>query len=282
MSSNDKIILVMGASGNQGNSVARHLLSNGWSVRAMTRNTDQEAIKVLESLGADIVQGDMDDKDSLIAAMDNVYGVYSVQAFDPENKDKEIEQGKRVADVAKQLDIKHFVYASAAGAERYQEADNFATKWEVEKYIRDLDLPFTILRHTFFMDNFKGFAKGEGNQIVLQGFMNPDKKLQMVSVQDIGAFATVVLEQPEKFIGEAIELAGDEITLSEISSILSEAFEVPCEIQDNREKFQKMMKMFEWFDKEGYHANIDQLRDFHPQMLHFTDWLEQSNWNPVK
>ncbi|PTI45358.1 hypothetical protein BU120_05305 [Staphylococcus xylosus] len=55
----------MGASGNQGNAVAKSLLSNDWIVHAMTRNPNQSVIKELEQNGAVIVQADMNDKQSL-------------------------------------------------------------------------------------------------------------------------------------------------------------------------------------------------------------------------
>lgn len=276
---NKKTILVIGASGNQGNAVAENLLTDGWHVRAMTRNPEQTSIQELEKKGAIIVQADMDDEQSLFNAMQDVYGVYSVQSFDPKDPEKEVRQGKIVANVAKQIGISHLVYGSAAGAERYSGADNFATKWQIEEHIRALGLPFTILRHTFFMDNFKGFAKGQDNKIVIQGFMDPKIKLQMIAIQDIGAFAAIAFHRPEQYIGEAIELAGDEITLNEISKKLSEKFEMPCEIVDAREKFQKMMKMFEWFEYGGYKANISELRKVNPQTLDFDAWIQQLEWN---
>lgn len=275
---NNKNILVMGASGNQGNAVAKSLLSNGWIVHAMTRNPNQSAIKELEEDGAVIVQADMNDKQSLVEAMENVYGVYSVQSFDPKDTDKEVQQGKMVADVAKQVGTTHFVYGSAAGAEKYSGADNFASKLQIEEYIRALDLPYTILRHTFFMDNFTGFAKVQDDKIVMQGFMDSEIPLQMLAVQDIGTFTAITFSQPKQYTGKAMELAGEEITLNEIAKKLSEKFEVSCEIVDARKQFQQMMKMFEWFEYEGYEANIAELRKVNPQLINFDAWLQQLEW----
>lgn len=278
MMENNKNILVMGASGNQGNAVAKSLLSDGWIVHAMTRNPNQSAIKELEQDGAVIVQADMNDKQSLVEAMENVYGVYSVQSFDPKDPEKEVQQGKMIADVAKQVGTTHFVYGPAAGAERYSGADNFASKWQIEEHIRALDLPYTILRHTFFIDNFTGFAKAQDDKIVIQGFMDSEIPLQMLAVQDIGAFAAITFSQPKQYIGKAMELAGEEITLNEIAKKLSERFEVSCEIVDERKKFQQMMKMFEWFEYEGYEANIAELCKINPQLLNFDDWLQELEW----
>lgn len=279
---NIKTILVIGASGNQGNAVATNLLSDGWAVRAMTRNPEQPSIQALKEMGASVVEADMDDEQSLSDAMEDVYGVYSVQSFDNNDPEKEIRQGKRVADLAKKASVSHFVYSSAAGAERYDGAQNFATKWQIEEHIRSLDLPSTILRPTFFMDNFEGFAKGQDGKVVIQGFMDLEIKLQMIAVQDIGAFANIAFKNPEQHIGEAIEIAGEEKTLTEISKKISKAFDAPCEIVDSREKFQKMMKMFEWFEFGGYEANISKLREINPQLLDFEAWVKHSGWNPLK
>src|SRR5699024_5192347 len=102
----------------------------------------------------------------------------------------------------------------------------------------------------------------------------PEIKLQMIAVQDIGAFANIAFKNPEQLIGESIEIAGEEKTLTEISEKISKTFDAPCEIVDSREKFQKMMKMFEWFEFGGYEANISKLREINPQLLDFDAWVK--------
>mgnify|MGYP006922138927 CR=1 FL=1 len=67
-------------------------------------------------------------------------------------------------------------------------------------------------------------------------------------------------------------------TLNEIAKKLSEKFEVSCEIVDARKKFQQMMKMFEWFEYEGYETSIAELRKVKPQLVNFDAWLQQLEW----
>src|SRR4051794_12036467 len=111
----DKIILVTGATGQQGGATARHLLAQGWRVRAFVRNP--AAAQALQQAGAELVQGDMNDAASLEAAMQGVYGVFSVQAHTSD----ETRQGKNVADAAKAAGVQHLVYTSVGGAdELYQ------------------------------------------------------------------------------------------------------------------------------------------------------------------
>lgn len=276
----NKSILVLGATGNQGGAVAEKLLADGWSVRAISRQPDQPAAQELQKKGATVVQAHMDDSQSLLKAMRGVYGVYSVQPLYSSDPEKEIEHGKTVADIAKQVGVSHFVYGSVGGAERDSGVPHFETKWQVEKYVRAIDLPFTILRPVFFMENFKGFAQAHHQTLQVQGFMDMKTKLQMISVQDIGAFAAMAFNNPAEYKSKAIEIAGDELTLSEVAKIFGQVFATPCEIlESDREKFQEN-KMFEWFETDGFEADILSLRKVHPELLDLQTWAKTSGWNP--
>lgn len=279
MTESGKTILVLGATGNQGGAVARKLLSDGWSVRAVSRRTDQPAAQELQKKGATVVQANMDDQQSLLEAMKGVYGVYSVQPLYSKDPEKEVQHGKTVADVAKQVGVSHFVYGSVGGAERDSGVPHFETKWQVEKYVRAIHLPFTILRPAFFMENFMGFAQVHEQKLRVQGFMDVKTKLQMISVQDIGAFAAMAFNHPEEYKGESIEIAGDEVTLSQVANVFSQVFETTCEIVESaRDQFQEN-KMFEWFETDGYQADIPSLRKIHPGLLDFSAWVKSSGWH---
>ncbi|WP_221569325.1 NmrA/HSCARG family protein [Alkalihalobacillus sp. TS-13] len=280
MTNSDKTILVLGATGKQGGAVARKLLADGWSVRAVSRHPDQPAAQELQKKGATVVQANMDNQQSLLEAMRGVYGVYSVQPLYSKDPEKEIQHGKTVADVAKQVGVSHFVYGSAGGAERDSGVPHFETKWQVEKYVRAIDLPFTILRPTGFMENFIGFTQAHEQKLMIQGFMDVNTKLQIISVQDIGAFAAIAFNNPEKYKGMAIEIAGDEVTLSEVAKVFSQVFDTPCEVLESaRDQFQKN-KMFEWLETDGYQADIPSLRKVHPDLLDLSTWVKNSGWDP--
>ncbi len=75
---NQKFILVTGATGQQGGAVARELLANGYRVRAMTRKPDNARMQELAKLGAEAVQGDLDDAASLQRAVQGAWGVFAV------------------------------------------------------------------------------------------------------------------------------------------------------------------------------------------------------------
>src|SRR6516165_7272337 len=77
MGNGDKTILVTGATGRQGGAVIRHMLPNGWKLRALTRNPNGYAAKQLSGQGVEIVQGDLEDPASLEQAAHGVYGIFS-------------------------------------------------------------------------------------------------------------------------------------------------------------------------------------------------------------
>src|SRR5262245_23292770 len=105
MTSVNKTILVLGATGRQGGATTHHLLTKGWRVRAFVRDPKKPAAQALQQAGAEIIQGDYDDQASLAAAMQGVYGVFSVQA-----SADEVRQGKNIADTAREASVQHFVY----------------------------------------------------------------------------------------------------------------------------------------------------------------------------
>src|SRR5690349_25163268 len=72
-------ILVIGASGAQGGSVARHLLADGrWTVRAFVRNPESSAARTLRDAGVELAVGDLDMPERLRDAMDSCHGVFGV------------------------------------------------------------------------------------------------------------------------------------------------------------------------------------------------------------
>ncbi len=258
------VILVTGATGNQGGAVARELLSGGHKVRAMTRKPEGEGAKALAGLGAEVVQGDLGDAASLERALDGAWGAFAVQSPFEGGVEQETEQGIRLADLAKETGVQHFVYSSVGSAHRATGIPHFDSKWKVEERIRELDLPsYTILRPVFFMDNFVSPwfkpAIDEGNVALA---IKPETRLQMIAVKDIGRYGALAFEKHAELAGKAIDIAGDEKTGPEAAEIIGRAagkslgfFPVP--IGEMRKMSEDFALMFEWFDRVGYDADIE-------------------------
>ncbi|WP_411084661.1 NmrA/HSCARG family protein [Streptomyces sp. cmx-18-6] len=267
-----KIILVLGGTGNQGGAAARELLSRGWSVRALVRDPDKPEAQALKGLGAVLVRGDLEDVASLRAAAEGIHGVFSVQAlaYEPETLAAEVRHGKAVADVAKEAGVTHFVYSSVGGAERETGIDHFESKAEIERHIKALGLPATILRPVFFMNNLLHFADVEGERVMSLP-VKPDKPMQFIASDDIGVFAADAFDRPAEFIGREIELAGDEITFPQVAEVYERITGTPSRL----EPLPIEERMFEWFAEEGYQADIPALRELHPGLLTFEQFLAQ-------
>jgi uncharacterized protein YbjT (DUF2867 family) len=213
----ERLILVCGATGKQGGAVARSLLERGFRVRALTRDPQKPEAQALAEQGAEIVQGDMEDRSAVDQVLvEGVYGVFSVQNFWETGYDGEVQQGKTVADAARAAGVDHFVYSSVGSAHRKTGIPHFESKWEIEEHVRQIGLPFTIFRPTFFMQNWEWTR-----EMILGGTLaqplDPDKPLQQVAVEDIGAFAAIAFENPDSWIGREVDLAGDEQSMSEIA-----------------------------------------------------------------
>lgn len=283
MNTSDKIILVTGATGQQGGATARHLLKQGWRVRALSRDTSKPAAQALAQAGVELVAGNFDNRASLDAALDGVYGVFSVQGFWETNTETETRQGIMVADAASAAGVRHMVYTSVGGADRNTEVPHFESKWQIEQHIRQLGLPATIIRPVEFMENYFWSRQAIITGTLMSQGLRPERKKHLIAVDDIGAFAALAFEHPDEFIGTAFELSGDALTERELAETFTEVIgrpvqwvamtpEIAGQIQE------ELLVMWKWFDAEGYQADIDALRRRYPLLKTFETWLRETGW----
>src|SRR5438445_6813488 len=288
MNNSDKTVLITGATGRQGGAVIRHMSPKGWKLRALARRPESAAARDLAQHGVEIVQGDLEDPASLERAARGAYGIYGVQDFWSVGAKREVQQGKNLADAAKKAGVKHFVYSSVGGAERNSGIDHWESKWEIEKYIRNLGLPATILRPVAFMENYYidqveiGILKGK-----LMDPIRADKPYQTIATDDIGAFAALAFERPKDFLGLELEIAGSELTNPEAAQVFSRVLGKPVKFKKlpmlmvrlllGREFYQ----MFRWFNAEGFKPNIPELRRRYPEvrLQGLEEWLRGEGWH---
>lgn len=287
MNDADQTILVGGATGKQGGALITHLLKGQWRLRALTRNPNGRAAQELSRRAVEVVRGDMDEVESLKRAMKGIYGVYSVQDFWTVGARREVQQGKNMADAARAVGVQHFLYSSVGGAERNSGITHWETKWEVEKHIRKLGLPATILRPAAFMENYYietvevGILKGK-----LADPIRGDKPYQTIAADNIGAFGALAFNRPKDFIGLELEIAGSELTNVEAAEVFSR-------VLGKRVRFQKLplplvrlvlgkefYEMFRWFNQSGFQADIRALKKAYPEveLLNLEEWLRREGW----
>lgn len=277
---NEKQVLVAGATGGQGGAVARSLLDRGWAVRALVRDPEKPASKQLEALGAELAEGDLDDPASLREAARGAHGVFSVQAADLLNPDPqtEIRQGRNLAEAAASADASHLVYSSVGAVGRGSSVSHFDTKEQIEAHIGSLDIPTTVLRPVFFMENWSYMLpQSENGERVGPFALGPDAPLQMIALEDVGRIAADVFASPDEFAGAVVEIAGDELTPTEIAEVFTRVDGVPTRfthqpIEELRSFSEELAKMFAWLNETGYQADIPSLRERHPGLLNLETW----------
>jgi uncharacterized protein YbjT (DUF2867 family) len=288
MSDLDRTVLVTGATGRQGGAVVRHMLRKGWNLRALTRSTSSHAAQELARQGVELVQGDLEDAGSLARAAVGVYGLYSVQDFWAVGAKREAMQGKNIADAAKKARVQHFVYSSVGGAERNTGIPHWESKWEVEKHIRSLGLPATVIRPAAFMEMYYidqveiGILKGK-----LADPIRGDKPYQTIAADDIGAFVALAFDRPSEFIGKELEIAGSELTNLEAAKVFSRVLGKPVKFQKLPLSLVRLIlgkefyTMFRWFNEAGFKADIAGLRRAYPEIrLHnLEEWLRNEGWH---
>jgi uncharacterized protein YbjT (DUF2867 family) len=278
MAASNNPILVTGATGQQGGAVARALIAKGQKVRVMTRHPEKAA--TLAKAGAEIVQGDLINQAVLQLALRGVNGVFAMSTPFEAGMDAEVRQGIMLADAAKQAGITHYVYTSVGSAHRQTGIPHFESKWKVEQHIQKLGLPATILRPAWFMENFTTFAKPSAEGVITVP-MKPNKKLAMVALKDIGEFGAAAFVRPHDFIGHAIDLAGDELTIPEVAAILTKAMARPIRFQEFPSEQAEgalghdFAVMFRWFNEVGYSIDISKLKQqYGIPLTTFAEWAK--------
>ncbi|RDW91784.1 hypothetical protein BP5796_01178 [Coleophoma crateriformis] len=298
-------ILVTGATGQQGGATINALIEAGalktHSLIAVTRNRESGAAKKLEARGVKLIQGDLSDCPLLFnkarAVLGGgkdvrVWGVFSVQ---PLVGDAEETQGKALVDAALANQVELFVYTSVDRGGEARSPSNptnvphFITKHNIEKYLLAQSkahgdkMKWVILRPVAFMENmvpgFPGKLMGTAFRVILG-----KKPLQLIATRDIGWYAARALLRPDEFAGRSISLAGDELNFAQVNALFKS--EVGQELPQTMSFLARLIMwlakdlgaMIRWFAAEGYGADVKALREEHPDLQSFRDWLRESAW----
>src|ERR1051326_2276935 len=199
MVANQRKILVTGATGQQGGSLARLLLQKKHRVYALTRNTQSPAAQDLQNRGANIVKGDLDDSDSLKRAVKDVQSIFLMGTPFEDGTEGETRRGKSMVEIAKENNIEHLLYSSVANADKNTRIPHFESKYKIEQYIKNLEIPHTIIGPTFFMENLLGPGLEQG-QLALP--LSPSTVLQQSALENIAEFSALMLERRKPFLGK--------------------------------------------------------------------------------
>ena len=238
-----KVLVVFGATGNQGGSVIKSILNDP--------KTTKPNAKALETQGVECVAGDINDKASIKSAFDGAYAVFAMTNY-WEKMDAELEfaQGKTIADLAKvsisvlsecsykpimtceqESGVQHLIWSSLLNITKltdgaFPNVEHFDSKAAVEQYIRDQEIPATFILPGFFMSNIPG-------QILRQ--VPPDNNWTLAmpapsdtpvplfdAAGDTGKFVKGILTHRDQVLGKRIYAASDYYTFADMVDTFKE------------------------------------------------------------
>ena len=276
--SDPETVLVGGATGRQGSAVVDELLARGYRVRAMTRRPDSRKAEPLRERGVELVQADYGDRDSLDAAMQGVSKVFFYSGFSR----NELDEGLNVLAAARAAGVEHLIYSSGAASEPGVGLPG--PKTDIELAIVASGIGYTVFRPVAFMENFRGQRK----RFVSEGVTDsraPDRMLHFIAVRDIGLFVGEAFDNPARWQGVAMNIAGDRMTVQEHVDLLAEV--TGQQVRYNRLPLDDFLAtlpkplrpLFRWYDAVGYTADVEGLRDELPQLMTLAEWLRDQGWD---
>ena len=144
-------------------------------------------------------------------------------------------------------------------------------------------MSWTILRPVAFMDNL---APGMQTRVFLSALkisLPAQKKVQWIAARDIGVVAAKAFAEPERFAGRAIGLAGDEVTLGELGEGFGAA--TGMALTPTWSVFGYLLRWFvtelrvmiDWFGREGYGVDIEEVRKIHPGLMDLKTWIKEES-----
>lgn len=226
-------VLVIGATGAQGGSVARHLLHRQrFRVRAMTRDPASRRARAMQQAGVEVVHGDLDDVDSLRKALIDCHAVFGVTDY-WEHYEMEYTQGRHLIEAVITSRVRHIVLSTQPHASRISHrtlaVPQYDLKAQLEAYVRDTSLPATFIHVAFYYDNFLTTFLPERRPDGGYRFHMPqgDAPLAAVAAADIGGVVASLFEDPETYIGQTIGIVGDHRPPADYARIMTEVLGLP-------------------------------------------------------
>ncbi len=273
-----------GGTGNQGGAVARNLVQQGFTVKVLTRNIESPKSQNLKNLNIELINGDLNNTDTFREHLKDIYGIFSVQSFE-NGVDKEMNQGIALADLGKEINIKHFLYSSVFAANLNTGVPHMDSKFKIENHIRQIGLPFTILRPTSLYENFlipqvkKGILKGKLVQPI-----NRNTVQQYIASEDIGKAAAKIFQNNDNYLGKTIPLATEQLTMQEVADIFSKVLKKKIVYKKLPAFITKLFmgnslfKMFKWMNEKSVCSieDVTLTRKEFPNPLSLQRWIEMN------
>jgi uncharacterized protein YbjT (DUF2867 family) len=238
-----KIIVVVGATGAQGGGLVRAILADpdgGFVARALTRNAASDKARELAAQGVEVVEADISDEASLVKAFEGAYGAYLVTNFwEHASPQKEKSDAAAMAGAAKSAGLSHVIWSTLEDTREHiplsdermptlldsYKVPHFDAKAEANQFFTDAGVPTTFLQTTFYWENFLNFMRVQRDQdgrLILPLAMG-ESQLAGIAVEDIGRTAYGILKRGQEFIGRTVSIAGEHLTGAQMAAVLGKA-----------------------------------------------------------
>jgi uncharacterized protein YbjT (DUF2867 family) len=280
-----RLVAVTGATGRQGGAVARHLLADGWRVRALTRDPSSPAAARLASAGAEVVRADLDSPETLRPAFAGAHGVFSVQ--NPMVSGPEVRQGRAVGDAAVASGVRHVVYGSAGPGVPGTGVAQWDDKLVVRAHLESLGVPLTVLRPMAFMELMtdKDLYPPVSMWHLMPKLIGDDRPLPWLCADDVGAVAARAFEEPDRFVGLDLPLCADVRTIAECRALWHSAtgrrprgFPMPLWLF-HRFAGDDLTKMWRWLHTNPVAADPAATRAVLPSARTVEEWLDRRTYS---
>ena len=284
-------ILVTGATGLQGGSVARHLLGDGkYNVRALTRNVNSDKARNLRQAGAEVVAGDMTDRASLRAALSGCEATFGVTNFF-EHFGGELQQGITYIDTVAEMKVPQLIFSTLPPANKMSGGKNpvphLDIKAQIEQHARDLKLNAVYLSLSFYFENFINYQmlQRQPDGTLAFGFPLGDSSLSGFAIDDLGGVVAAVLDRFDELSRKTIGVVGEDAPSQHYAEVFTRVLGrttvyqyIPRDVYaklpvDGAEEIANMFEFFRLYLPERK-ADMKQCRQIYPAMQGFETWLK--------
>ncbi|WP_224332568.1 NmrA family NAD(P)-binding protein [Haloprofundus halobius] len=282
-------VLVANATGRLGKAVAEHLSSDEcetFDVRVLTDTSTPDVTEFRTEQGPILVEVDASDADALATAVEDADALFLSDDADDADAEREriVAMGEALVEAAERANLPQFVYASAGGVESETDVPELDAIHAVERRVRDADVPWTVLRPALLMQQFESCRGGiESGTLTLP--LEEGSHLHLVDAADVAAVVARVLDSPDTFLGETLELAADAYTLDELASMFAdvlghEVTGIRAPMDAVREELtEERVTLFEFVNDGGYDVDVEAIRErYEFEFTSFEEYLD-ANWS---
>ncbi len=272
-------IFVSSATGRIGRPLTRRLLQRGYRVRALTRHPESQAAQGLRERGAEVVQGDLDNLESIVHLVAGTEVVFVATTPHGAGPEREVRQAMNLIQAAAQARARHIVYSSVEPADRETGIPIFESKRTVERHLASMNVGTTVVAPVYYMENLLTSALP----------LPPTNKIQLIAVEDVAAFVAHVIAAPDRLGGRRIGIASDEADGHAVAQSIRRAASKwvgfrPASVEALAELQPIAARAVDWFEREGFGVNVEHVRAEFPQISwqRIGAWAARQDWSQLR